>query len=86
LRLAMGHSSCAYHASGMSTKPGESQWTDPGEVQAGFYAEWLLLRAMKAEKAPYHLEDLPIAPDMHWLAYARDQVVPAAPAASGAAP
>ncbi len=47
-------------------------WTDTEEARAGFYAEWLFVRAVKEGRAPYHVVDAPIAPDVHFLVFERD--------------
>ena len=44
-------------------------WTDLRQTRAGFYAEWLLLRAIKQGRAPYRLHDARVAPGMHWLMF-----------------
>lgn len=46
-------------------------WRDLQETQAGFYAEWLLLRAIKEGRAPYRLHSAEVAPGVHWLMFAR---------------
>ncbi len=57
----------------VTTRFRATPWSDLGEVSAGFYAEWLFLQEMKSGRAPYHVADLPIGPDLHWLAFARDE-------------
>ncbi|HEX8796278.1 MAG TPA: hypothetical protein VF765_35250 [Polyangiaceae bacterium] len=47
-------------------------WTSVEEARAGFYAEWLFVRAVKEGRAPYHVVDAPIAPDLHFLMFQRD--------------
>lgn len=47
-------------------------WTAVEEARAGFYAEWLFVRAVKDGAAPYHVVDAPIAPDVHFLMFQRD--------------
>jgi hypothetical protein len=47
-------------------------WTAVEEARAGFYAEWLFVRAVKDGSAPYHVVDAPIAPDVHFLMFERD--------------
>jgi arabinofuranosyltransferase len=47
-------------------------WTTAQEARAGFYAEWLFVRAVKEGAAPYHVVDAPIAPDVHFLVFQRD--------------
>jgi hypothetical protein len=47
-------------------------WTAVEEARAGFYAEWLFVRAAKEGAAPYHVVDAPIAPDIHFLMFQRD--------------
>jgi len=44
-------------------------WTDLRQTRAGFYAEWLLLRAIKEGRAPYRLHSAEVAPGMHWLMF-----------------
>jgi hypothetical protein len=56
----------------ITTKLRSEPWTRLEEASAGFYGEWLFLRAIKAGEAPYHVEDLAVRPDMHVLAFRRD--------------
>ena len=55
----------------VTTKVRETPWKSLDEAQAGFWADWLLLRAAKQGKAPYVVLDLPIAPQVHVLALRR---------------
>ena len=66
----------------ITTKARAAPWRDLGEAEAGFYADWLFLRAMKDGSAPYHVADAEIAPGVHWLIFARD----GAPDLGGATP
>jgi hypothetical protein len=54
----------------VTTKFRERPWRSLDEASAGFYADWLILRAAK-NGAPYRVEDLPIEPSVHVLALAR---------------
>jgi arabinofuranosyltransferase len=56
----------------VTTKVRAAPWRDLSEAEAGFYADWLILRAMKSGSAPYHVADAEIAPGVHWLVFARD--------------
>ncbi|MFO0676403.1 MAG: hypothetical protein U0169_07705 [Polyangiaceae bacterium] len=56
----------------VTTKFRETPWVSLDEASAGFWADWLLLRAAKEGRAPYHVEDAPIADGVHWLFLARD--------------
>lgn len=47
-------------------------WSALEEARAGFYAEWLFVRAVKDGAAPYHIVDAPIAPNIHFLMFQRD--------------
>ena len=54
-----------------------TQWRDrpfmgPLDAVAGFYAEWLLLRAIKEGRAPYEVEDAPID-GLHALLFVREE-------------
>ncbi len=54
------------------TKWRPTPWTDLRQARAGFYAEWLLLRAIKQGRgAPYRLHSAEVAPGMHWLMFSR---------------
>jgi arabinofuranosyltransferase len=46
-------------------------WRDLHETRTGFYAEWLLLQAIKQGRAPYRLYDAEVAPGVHWLMFSR---------------
>ncbi len=54
----------------VTTKVRATPWATLDEASAGFYADWLILRAAKAG-APYRVLDLALAPDVHVLALAR---------------
>lgn len=41
------------------------------EASAGFYADWLLLREIKAGRAPYRVRDAEILPGDHILMFER---------------
>jgi hypothetical protein len=41
-------------------------------ARAGFFAEWLLLRAIKEGRAPYVVQDAEIAPGVYWLMFRRE--------------
>lgn len=56
----------------VTTKVRAAPWRDLREAEAGFYADWLILRAMKNGSAPYHVVDAEIAPGAHCLVFARD--------------
>jgi arabinofuranosyltransferase len=56
----------------ITTKVGVSAWTSLDEASAGFYADWLILDAMKRGVAPYHVQDLEVLLGIHVLAFARD--------------
>jgi arabinofuranosyltransferase len=56
----------------ITTKFRATPWATLDEAQAGFYADWLVLRAIKAGVAPYHVTDLPVTPSLHFLAFERD--------------
>ena len=51
------------------TKWSPRPWTDLRQTRAGFYAEWLLLRAIKEGRAPYRLLNAEVAPGLHWLMF-----------------
>jgi hypothetical protein len=46
-------------------------WTSLDETTAGVFAEWLLLREIKAGRAPYELHDAEVARGLHWLMFTR---------------
>ncbi len=56
----------------ITTKVRGTPWRELGDAEAGFYADWLILRAMKDGTAPYHVADAEIAPGLHWLVFARN--------------
>ena len=56
----------------ITTKFRVAAWTSIDEASAGFYADWLILDAIKRGVAPYHVEDLEVVPGVHVLAFARD--------------
>jgi hypothetical protein len=56
----------------ITTKFRARPWATLDEAEAGFYADWLVLRAIKAGVAPYHVTDLPVTPSLHFLAFERD--------------
>lgn len=56
----------------ITTKFRTTPWATLDEAEAGFYADWLVLRAIKAGIAPYHVTDLPVTPSLHFLAFERD--------------
>ncbi len=57
----------------VTTKYRETPWQSLEETSAGFYADWLLLRAIKEGRLPYHVVDAPIAPRAHWLLLVKDE-------------
>ena len=50
------------------------EWTSIDEATAAFYADGLILEAMRRGVAPYHVQDLEVIPGLHALAFARDDV------------
>jgi arabinofuranosyltransferase len=56
----------------ITTKFRVSAWTSIDEASAGFYADWLILDAMKRGVAPYQVQDLEVVPGVHVLAFARN--------------
>jgi hypothetical protein len=56
----------------LTTKFRSAPWESLDEASAGFYADWLFLDATKHGVAPYHVQDLEVAPGLHLLALARD--------------
>ncbi|MSP93252.1 MAG: hypothetical protein EXR79_15895 [Myxococcales bacterium] len=46
-------------------------WLQLADARAGFWAEWLLLREVKAGRAPYDVQDAPLAPGTHGLLLVR---------------
>jgi arabinofuranosyltransferase len=57
----------------VTTKYQAAPWFGIGMAQAGFWADWLILQAMKDGTAPYVVRDAPIAPGLHWLMFERIQ-------------
>jgi arabinofuranosyltransferase len=53
------------------TKFQNHPFTDLQATRAGFYAEWLLLREIKARRAPYVLYSPEIVPGVYWLMFRR---------------
>jgi hypothetical protein len=57
------------------TKWSRTPFRDLQATRAGFFAEWLLLRAIKEGRAPYDLHEAEVAPGVYWLMFRRrDQV------------
>jgi hypothetical protein len=56
----------------VTTQFRETRWASLAETRAGFYAEWLFVRAVKEGVAPYHVLDVEIAPSLHFLVFERD--------------
>jgi len=56
----------------VTTQFRETPWDHLDETRAGFYAEWLFVRAVKEGRAPYHVVDAEIAPQVHFLLFERD--------------
>ncbi len=56
----------------VTTQFRETPWDRLDETRAGFYAEWLFVRAVKEGRAPYHVVDAEIAPQVHFLLFERD--------------
>lgn len=46
-------------------------WTDVRDTRAGFFSEWLLLRAIKEGQTPYELYSPEVAPGLYWLMFRR---------------
>lgn len=55
----------------VTTKFRETAWVSLDEASAGFWSDWLLLRAAKEGRAPYRVLDLEIAEGVHVLALGR---------------
>lgn len=55
----------------VTTMSRTTPWT-LADARAGFWADWLLLQEIKAGRAPYHVVDIPLAPDDHVLAFERN--------------
>ena len=56
----------------VTTQFRDTPWDRLEETRAGFYAEWLFVRAVKDGRAPYHVVDAEIAPQVHFLLFERD--------------
>ena len=56
----------------VTTQFRDTPWDRLEETRAGFYAEWLFVRAVKEGRAPYHVVDAEIAPQVHFLLFERD--------------
>ena len=54
----------------VTTMVRDTPWTLP-EAKAGFYADWLLLQAIKRGEAPYDVRDVELAPGEHVLMFER---------------
>ena len=50
-----------------STRP----FHDLQATRAGFFAEWLVLRAIKEGRAPYDLYEAQVTPGIYWLMFRR---------------
>lgn len=57
------------------TKFASTPFTELATTRAGFYAEWLLLREIKAGRIPYVLESPEVAPGVYWLMFRRVEPV-----------
>ncbi|MBX3217485.1 MAG: hypothetical protein KF850_35970 [Labilithrix sp.] len=55
----------------VTTKFRDTPWRTLDEASAGFYADWLILRAIKDGSLPYTVADAEIAPGVHWLLFVR---------------
>lgn len=55
----------------VTTKFRSEPWRTVDEASAGFYADWLILRAIKDGSLPYTVADAEIAPGVHWLFFVR---------------
>ncbi len=53
------------------TRTRTTPWRDLAETRAGFWAEWLLLREIKAGRAPYVVDDAALGPREHVLMFRR---------------
>lgn len=49
-------------------------WRKLAETRAGFYADWLLLRAIKEGRAPYVVHSAEVLPGVHWLMFLRQNL------------
>jgi hypothetical protein len=56
----------------VTSKFRDRPWTGLEEASAGFIADWLLLRAIKAGNAPYSLLSAEVRPGLHWLMFQRE--------------
>ncbi len=54
----------------VTTKFAARRWTLQN-ARAGFFADWLLLRAIKAGAAPYRIYNAEIWPGVYWLMFQR---------------
>ena len=57
----------------VTTEHRDHPWITLAEARAGFYADWQLLREIKAGHAPYHVHDAEVMPGDHMLMLVRDQ-------------
>ncbi len=53
------------------TRSSPRPFSSLAETRAGFWAEWLLLRAIKEGRAPYTVLPAEVAPGLHWLMFRR---------------
>lgn len=59
----------------ITTKYSDKPWTDLARTQAGIYADWLLLRAIKEGRAPYRIYSPKIVEGLYWLMFIREDLV-----------
>jgi hypothetical protein len=55
----------------VTTKYRDRPWTSLADTSAGFIADWLLLRAIKAGQTRYRLLSAEVSPGVHWLMFQR---------------
>jgi hypothetical protein len=57
----------------VTTMVRDQPWTTLAEARAGFWADWLLLQAIRMGQAHYHVRDAEIQPGVHLLMFEADQ-------------